>query len=123
MFTTQKSRLERQLATLKTRQQKLDADIKASPAYQDRQHRWNQELQGLTQEQREAWFVRRQLEHDRERLMNLEMLELAGPTGEKSREYVELLRRERQREDLEAQREWVQVQLQRITHARHEALW
>ena len=123
MFTTQKSRLERQLASLKTRREKLDADIKASPAYQDRQHRWNQELQGLTQEQREAWFARRQLEHDRERLMNLEMLELAGPTGEKSREYVELLKRERQREDLEAEREWVQVQLQRITHARQEALW
>ena len=123
MFTTQKTRLERQLANLKSRLEKLDNEIKALPAYQDRQQRWNQELHGLSEEQREAWFARRQLEHDRERLMNLEMLELAAPTGEKSREYLELLKRERQREELQAQSEWVQVQLQRITHARQEALW
>jgi hypothetical protein len=55
--------------------------------------------------------------------MNLEMLELTAPAGNKSREYVELLRRERQREELEAQREWVQVQLQRVAHARQEATW
>src|SRR5215813_13201535 len=123
MFTTQKTRLERQLATLKSRLQKLDDEIKGLPAYQDRQHRWNKELQGLSEQDRESWFARRQLEHDRERLMNLEMLELAAPSGEKSREYVELLKRERQREEMEAQREWVQVQLQRLAHARQEALW
>src|ERR671925_79777 len=77
MFTTQKTRLERQLANLKSRLEKLDNEIKALPAYQDRQQRWNQEL----------------------------------------------LKRERQREELQAQSEWVQVQLQRITHARQEALW
>jgi hypothetical protein len=123
MFTTQKTRLERQLVTLKSRLEKLENEIKALPAYQDRQHRWNQELQGLTEEARESWFARRQLEHDRERLMNLEMLELAAPSGEKSREYVDLLKRERQYEELEAQSEWVQVQLQRVAHARQEALW
>ncbi len=123
MFTTQKTRLERQLASLKTRQERLDAEIKASPAYQDRQHRWNQELQGLSEQEQESWFARRQLEHDRERLMNLEMLELAGPSGVKSREYVELLKRERQLEELQARMEWVQVQLQRIAHARQEAFW
>jgi hypothetical protein len=123
MFTTQKTRLERQLTNLKTRLEKLDHDIKTLPAYQDRQVRWNQELQGLSEQEREAWFARRQLERDRERLMNLEMLELTAPAGNKSREYVELLRRERQREELEAQREWVQVQLQRVAHARQEATW
>ena len=51
---------------------------------------------------REAWIARRQLERDRERLMNLEMLELAAVQGEKTREYVELLRQERHQEELEA---------------------
>lgn len=123
MFTTQKTRLERQLANLNSRLDKLEQEIKTMPAYQDRQLRWNKEVQPLSEQEREAWFARRQLEHDRERLMNLEMLELTGPSGDKSREYLDLLKRERQREELEAEKEWLQAQLQRITHARQEAVW
>jgi hypothetical protein len=123
MFTTQKTRLERQLAALKTRLERLENEIKMSPAYRDRQERLNQELQGLSEQERESWFARRQLERDRERLMNLEMLELAGPSSEKSREYLELLKRERQLEELQARMEWIEVQLQRIVHARQEAVW
>jgi hypothetical protein len=123
MFTTQKTRLERQLVNLKGRIDRLGQEIKALPAYQDRQERWNRELQGLSEQEREAWFARRQLEHDRERLMNLEMLELTGPSGDKSREYVELLKREREREELEGERERLQAQLQRIALAREEAVW
>lgn len=123
MFTSQKTRLERQLANLKNRLEKLEREIKTLPAYQDRQVRWNQELQGLSDREQEAWFARRQLEHDRERLMNLEMLELTAPTGEKSKAYLDLLRQERQREEMEAEKEWLQIQLQRIAHARQEAVW
>ena len=123
MFKTERMRLERRLANLKSRLEKLARETKASPAYQDRQARWNQELQGLSQEAREAWIARRQLERDRERLMNLEMLELAAVQGEKTREYVELLRQERHQEELEAEKEWIEAQIERMRHARQESFW
>jgi hypothetical protein len=123
MFKTEKARLERRLTNIVSRLQKLDEQIKAMPAYHERQLRWNRELHGLSEPEREAWLNRRQMEHDRERLMNLEMLELAAPQGEKTREYVELLRHERQRDELQAQKEWLDVQLDRISNARQEAVW
>src|SRR5258705_12009446 len=118
MLKTERARRERGLASLNSRLEKLDRETKASPAYQDRQVRWNRELQGLSQEAREAWIARRQLERDRERLMNLEMLELAAVQGEKTKEYVELLRQEGQNEELEGGKGWVEAQMERLRQSR-----